>query len=282
MFGLLCTDDLNIVGHSMFMNYRMALYNYLGIKNFKEIRCVNDLEGITHLFIIDEHFRYNLEIWGNDEFIKEININSIKTIIFNSEKIYIDAFPWNAQIQERVKSIKNYIQFVCDIDEAKFFGSKVINKFFISRGVKFNIDSSVEKINKILFVGQIDGNQYSGRRELIQKIKLMGLPIDIYNSQRKMQYSEILNMYNKYKYILCPIGTGKWFSYRHYEVTHLGSIPIQQVTDDMIEWFSELQYSSIFFNNIKDIEKKIDNFTTTNKEIMLEDYFETIKLCEYL
>ena len=281
MFGLLCTDSLNIVGHSMFINYRLALYNLFNKENFKEVRLSSDLEKITHLFIVDEHFRYNLEIWGDEQFIKILNDKNIKVIIFNSEKIYIDAFPWNVKIQNMVRVIKNHVQFVCDIDEAKMFGTRVINKFFLSKSLIFNIPKE-EKEEKILFIGQIEGDQYRKRKELLESIKNIGLEIDIYNSQRKLQYIDILKLYNKYKYVLCPIGTGKWFSYRHYEVTRLGSIPIQQVTSDMIEWFYELQDTSIFFQDQKDIEDKINNFKIANKEISLEDYFKKIRLEEYL
>lgn len=281
MFGLLCTDSLNIVGHSMFINYRLALYNLFNKENFKEVRSSSDLEEITHLFIVDEHFRYNLEIWGDEQFIKILNDKNIKVIIFNSEKIYIDAFPWNIKIQNMVGVIKNHVQFVCDIDEAKMFGTRVINKFFLSKSLIFNIPKE-EKEEKILFIGQMEGPQYEKRRELLESIKNIGLEIDIYNSQRKLQYIDILKLYNKYKYVLCPIGTGKWFSYRHYEVTRLGSIPIQQVTSDMIEWFYELQDTSIFFQDVKVIKNKINNFNVIDKEITLEDYFKIIKLEEYL
>ena len=109
MFGLLCTDNLNIVGHSMFINYRLALYNLFNKENFKEVRLSSDLDGLTHLFIVDEHFRYNLDIWGNDQFIKILNDKNIKVIIFNSEKIYIEAFPWNIKTQEMVMSIKKLV-----------------------------------------------------------------------------------------------------------------------------------------------------------------------------
>jgi len=281
MFGLLCTDNLNIVGHSMFINYRLALYNLFNRKNFKDVSSENDLEGITHLFIIDEHFRYNLDVWGKENFIKVLNDRNIRVIIFNSEKIYIKAFPWNVEIQEKVKSIKNYIQFVCDIDEARLFGMKYINKFFISKSLVFDVPK-VEKINRILFIGQIEGEQYRDRRALLEDIKGVGLQVDISNSQRKLPYKRILELYNNYKYVLCPIGTGKWFSYRHYEVTRLGSIPIQQVTEDMVEWFNELQDTSIFFMNVNDIESKISNLKSCGKEIILEDYFNTLRLREYL
>lgn len=282
MYGIICTDNLDIVGHSMFINYRLALYNSFGIKNFKDIHNSADLEGCTHLFIIDEHFRYNLNIWGNENFIKVLNGKNIRVIIFNSEKIYIKAFPWNVEIQEKVKSINNHIQFVCDIDEAKIFGMKVINKFFISKSLVFDIPKIDKKLDRILFIGQIEGDQYRGRRKLLEDIKGIGIPIDINNSQRMLSYRRILELYNNYKYVLCPIGTGKWFSYRHYEVTHLGSIPIQQVTEDMVGWFNELQDTSIFFNKIEDIESKISNFKLSGKEIILEDYFNKIKLTEYL
>lgn len=282
MYGIICTDDLNIVGHSMFMNYRMALYNAFGIKNFKDVHYSTDLEGCTHLFIIDEHFRSNLDIWSKEDFIKVLNDKNIKVIIFNSEKIYIKAFPWNVEIQEKVKSIKSHVQFVCDIDEARLFGMKEINKFFISKSLIFDIPKIDKKLDRILFIGQIEGEQYRDRRKLLEDVKAMGMQVDINNSQRKLSYRRILELYNSYKYVLCPIGTGKWFSYRHYEVTRLGSIPIQQVTEDMIEWFDELQDTSIFFTNVKDIENKINNFKLSGKEIVLEDYFNTLKLTEYL
>ena len=282
MFGLLCTDNLELVGHSMFQNYRYALYNYFEGKMFKNIRNISDLDGITHLFIIDEHFRYNLSIWGNEAFINKLNKENIRVIIFNSEKIYISSFPWNVEIQRKVQSINNCHQFVCDIDEAKMFNEKIINKFFISKTTSFGLDIKKNKLERILFIGQVDGGQYRARREMLDRIKKLGLPLDVQNSKRNIPYLNILNLYNNYKYVLCPIGTGKWFSYRHYEVTHFGSIPIQQVTEDMIGWFSELQKTSIFFTNPEEIRENIGKFEITGKEIMLEDYFEKIRLNNYL
>jgi len=281
MFGLLCTDNLELVGHSMFTNYRYALYNYFKESMFKDVKNIVDLENITHLFIIDEHFRYNLAIWGNGEFINRLNERNIRVIIFNSEKIYNNNFPWNVQIQEKVQSIVNKHQFVCDIDEAKLFDKKVINKFFISKTMDFHIEKN-NKLEKILFIGQIDGEQYRVRRETLEAIRKIGFPLEIINSQRKVPYRGILNLYNNYRYVLCPIGTGKWISYRHYEVTHLGSIPIQQITDDMEDWFSELKSTSIFFKDVSEIRRKINEFRITGEEILLEDYFEGINLRSYL
>ena len=78
--GLICQDDINTVGHSLFNNFRKALINYFPF-NFKNILNSKDLEGVIILFSVDEHYIPHVPIWKNEEFVDCMpNINRIEAM----------------------------------------------------------------------------------------------------------------------------------------------------------------------------------------------------------
>jgi hypothetical protein len=88
---------------------------------------------------------------------------------------------------------------------------------------------------------------------------------------------------NKYRFILNPLGTGKFVNLRHFEAVRLGCIPLQQVVDDMVDWCQEIKKTSICFSDPMTIEDKIkEAHAFRPKEFFLEDYFADICLDNFM
>jgi len=280
MIGLLCVDDISIVGHSLFNNFRLALYNYFNTNNFKNINSKEDLDGITHLIIVDEHHIPCVEVWKQDPFINELNRLKIKTIVFNFEKIFSSSFPWNADHQRKLETIENLVQFVSDIDDAKMLNKTVINKQYLSRDTNFNVAPLLEKNNRILFIGQVN-NYYPTRQHVLNAAQNSGLPVDVIVTHRKLTYTQFLEKLNEYTFILNPLGTGTFLNIRFYEALKFGCTPIQQVTPDMHNWYTELN-QSLPFTDFNQITEQSLVKPPARNDYYLEDYFEFINLRSFL
>ena len=281
MIGIISRDEIEFVGHSLFQNFRLALKNYFNTE-FKNVNDINDLNDIDILYIIDEHFIPHVGIWKNDTFINEINQRNIKVVIFNFEKIHSAAFPWNIDHQRYVEKIKKLVQFVSDVNDAKIMGKKHINKQMLSKSTVLDIDPVQVKLDRILFLGQISPHVYVNRKEVLRKIIEKKLPIDIYDSDRKLTYKQYLTKLASYKYVLNPLGTGEFINLRFYETVRLGCIPIQQVTDEMLIRYSELKnHTSYNFKSVDDIPL-LERLQLLDNKYSLEDYFEEINLKTYL
>ena len=278
-FGIISRDEIELVSHGLFQNFRFALKNYLQV-DFKNINSVQDLDGIDTLFIVDEHFGPHVDIWKKNSFINELNNRNIRTIIFNFEKIYDALFPWNVDHQRNVDRIKNLVQFVSDINDAKILNRPVINKQLLSRDtILVHPDN---KINEILFIGQINPHVYVRRREVLNNLVGKNLPLKIINSDRKFTYNEYLKLLSSYKYILNPLGTGDFLNLRFYEALKLGCIPVQQVTDDMLTRYFELNNGHTVNFKHPDELTQLPTLEPKLFEYYLEDYFQEINLKSYL
>ena len=248
--------------------------------DFKNINSVQDLDGIDTLFIVDEHFGPHVDIWKKNSFINELNNRNTRTIIFNFEKIYDALFPWNVDHQRNVDRIKNLVQFVSDINDAKILNRPVINKQLLSRDTV--LVQPENKINEILFIGQINPHVYVRRREVLNNLIGKNLPLKIINSDRKFTYNEYLKLLSSYKYILNPLGTGDFLNLRFYEALKLGSIPVQQVTDDMLTRYYELNNGYTVNFKHPDELTALPTLEPKPFEYYLEDYFQEINLKSYL
>jgi len=274
--GLICQDDINTVGHSLFNNFRKALVNYFPF-NFKNVFNSNDLDGIDMLFIVDEHYIPHVPIWKNEEFISKLNNRNIRTIVFNFEKIFSSSFPWNIDHQKKLELIKNLFQLVSDVEDATILKKNIINKQFLSRDTILS-EVKTNKINRLLFLGQCN-NFYPTRQNLLNKLQSLNVPIDVKITDRKLSYSEFIDTLNSYKFCLNPLGTGKFLNLRFYESHHLNCTPVQQIVPDMKYWYPELENSIIFY----DAEELLNtNFSSTQNsskmDFFLEDYFKQINL----
>ncbi|CAB5226440.1 hypothetical protein UFOVP760_215 [uncultured Caudovirales phage] len=280
MYGLLCIDDLHIVGHSLFNNFRLALYNYFGKDIFKDVKSTDDLTGITHLFIVDEHHIPCVEIWKHDCFINTLNEQKIKAMVFNFEKIFSSSFPWNVDHQRKLETINNLTQFVSDIDDARTLNKNIINKQFLSRDTDLGVVPLENKNDRILFLGQVN-SYYPTRQQVLQDAQASGLPVDIIVTDRKLTYTEFLEKLNAYTFILNPLGTGAFLNIRFYEALKLGCTLIQQITPDMSNWYPELN-RALVFTEFNQINKNSLTLPKNTSDYYLEDYFSEIDLNQYL
>jgi len=276
MTGILCQDDINVVGHSLFKNYKLALSNYFQ-SVLQPINSIEDLNNLDLLIIVDEHYIPHKQVWQNDAFINAINKLNIKVLIFNFEKIFNSQFPWNISIQHYVEKINRRLQIVSDVKDAKILNTSIINKQFLSRDTILEepIDN---KIDEILFVGQIN-EYYPTRREILNGIQQINSKVRVIQSDRRYNYKEFLNLINQSKYILNPLGTGEFINLRFYEALNLGCTVIQQYTDEMEKWYPELnKYSVLKFKTVDDFKNLNFNTVTTYEQKFLEDYFMEINL----
>ena len=277
-FGIICNDDVNKVGHLLFNNFKLALINIFKCNLIDIVIPIQiPQHNIKTLIIVDEHYEPNVKVWRNDEFIKTLNDNKVKVIVFNFERIHNSSFPWNVEHQKMLERINNLTQFVSDIDDAKLMNKQVINKQHLSVHTNLNVIPLEKKENKVVFIGQVN-DYYPTRKRVIEQVKKI-LDMDVIVTDRKLMYKDFLETLNKYKYVFNPLGTGKFINLRFYEAITLGCIPIQEIRDDMVGWYPELMHSVNFTSVDKiDFDKTIVKYDNRYK---LEDYLKDIKIETY-
>ena len=267
MIGIISQDNINKVGHGLFLNFRMALKNYLK-QEFKNINNVQDLDAVDILIIVDEHYQPHVDVWKNDLFIDALNFKCIKTVVFNFERINSKSFPWNVDHQKKLETINNLIQFVSDVEDAALYKKPFVNKQYLSRDAAF-IAPVMKKKERILFMGQVN-NYYPTRGKIITDLIATGMPFDVIVTNRRYTYIDFLNKINEYKWILNPLGTGIFINLRFYEALKLGCIPVQQVTENMAGWYDELP-GSFKFTNVDQIAfNLLQKFEPVDLELALK------------
>lgn len=271
MYGVLTNIEYD--KHWIFKNYYYSLINVLGNENVKRVQSVHDLSEIDVLFIGDDHFIPNKEIWMTNEFIEKCNTLNIKVFIFNNEKIFKSAFPWNEDIQREVGRFSNLIQFVYDVDDSNILNTQV-NKTYMSKYFldKIEVNNSPKK-DKIVFFGATEGHSYESRRNFLNDIKKY-IDVDIIQSSGSVSMSDYMNTISSYKYVLSPLGNGNFVPMRYYESLFVNSIPLQQSTDNIINKFQNeiVNNRGIFFKDIDDLIEKIKTPLTLNNSYYMEDF----------
>jgi len=287
MFGLICKDEISLVSHCLFLNFRSALYNLLGKNKFKDISGPQDLDEVTHLFIVDEHFGPNVDIWKNINFINTVNEKKIKTFVFNFEPIYNSPYRNNAiNHQHFLEQINDLTQFLSDTDDFKNLNKgPFINRQYLSKDTYVTTKNRTqEKINdKVLFIGQAGGHAYARRQQTLNEVSNI-LNMEIIITDRKLTYDQFLDTLAKYKYVLNPLGIGNFLNLRYYEILKLDGIPIQQITPDMSSLISDInQGYSINFTNTEELRNKdIFNVVQNKAPLYLEDYLSNNNLINLL
>ena len=276
MIGIISQDDINIVGHSLFKNFRTALTNYLQV-SLLNVNSIAELSNISTLIIVDEHYIPHKQTWQNDFFINAINDKGIKVLIFNFEKIFNSQFPWNIEIQHSVNKISRKIQIVSDVNDAAILNTSVINKQLLSKDT-FLSEPNNNKSDDILFLGQIN-EYYPTRNAILNELQQVSNKVKIIKTDRKYSYDEFIDIINGAKFILNPLGTGEFINLRFYEAINLNCFVIQQYTDEMLEWYPELNQPNVLkFKTVEDFKELNLDGVSTCKEKYLEDYFEEINL----
>ena len=278
-FGIICFDTK--YDTSLFNNYRLALKNYFCDKSFQDIGSINDLDNIEYIFIVDEHM--TREIWMKKKFIDFVNVKKIKVVVFNFEKIFDSVHKLNIVFQEELEKFENLYQFPSDVDDAEILGKKFITKQLLSKDSQIKNFSNTKKNNNILFLGnskqrllnlKIRNPYYQNRYQTLKDFKKIYPNIKIIIN-KAFPYSIYLKKLASYKYILNPIGTGNFINIRFYEALELGSIPIQQITENMVLRYNELDFCLPF---IRVSDFNLNNFQFKKFNYYLEDYFKDINL----
>jgi len=275
MIGILSKDSINSVGHGLFQNFRLAIKNYFQ-QDLKEVNGSSDLTGIDMFIIVDEHYNPHTKVWKGDGFIQKLNTLNIKTLVFNFEKIFNSPWPWNIDHQKKLEQIKNLIQIVSDIDDARILNKPIINKQLLSRDTVL-IEPQLPKNNAAIFAGQCN-SYYPTRQKNIIEFKTTGYEFDINITSRKLTYTDFLQTLNMYKFVFNPLGTGKFINLRFYEALKLGCIPIQEITPDMKDKYPELDFCIPFYapKDVTVLQLQSQMFKPFN--YYLEDYFSDINL----
>jgi len=248
-------------------------------KLYEDIKLPYDLYTRSlYLKSIQKNLNHKFKTYSN--YTKEKKLEHLNNV-FNFEKIFNSQFPWNADIQRNVEKFNNRFQLVSDVKDAELLGSSIINKQLLSKSTTL-IEPSSSKKNEILFIGQIN-EFYPTRGQLLDELQKTRESVNVIRTDRKYSYNEFLNLLNGSKYILNPLGTGEFINLRFYEALNLGCIVVQQYTEDMLKWYSELNQPNVLkFKNTNDFTDIDFNSVAECDELFLEDYFEEIMLKDLL
>ena len=270
MYGIL--TNLEYEKHWIFKNYYYSLVNVYGKDNIKRVQSINDLDNIKVLFIGDEHFIPNKEIWMNETFINKCNNLDIFVYIFNNEKIFNSMFPWNEDIQKNVNKFNYFNQIVYDVDDSDLIGVD-INKTYMSKYFLSGVELPTEKKDKIVFIGNFNNHTYDKRKIFLNEIRGR-VDIDILQSDENLTMSQYLNKISTYKYVLSPLGNGNFVPMRYYESLFVNSIPLQQSTEKIKNKFKDeiINNRGIFFETIDELIEKMKNPPSININYFMEDF----------
>lgn len=267
--GIICDTSYN--KHIGFINYYHALTNCFG--TIKIVHNISDLSNIKYLFIGNEHYSNHKNIWCNDEFIERCNSLEIKTIIFSAEKIFNSYFDHNILIQKQLEKFKFLYQYPCDIED-----SKILNRPLLSSCLSkhYNhLSKSLSKQKDIIFIGNTECYSYVNRTNCLN-VLLKLLPIKIIS--KIDSWLDYFTTISKHQFILCPLGNAKCFNLRFYESLTANSIPVQQITEEMLSHYKiESKFDDcIFFIEPEECVDKIKNFMHNGSynNMWLEDHIK--------
>lgn len=253
------------------MSYYSAIRNLYGEP--KIIKGIEDLD-IDTLFIGDDHFQSHRDVWEKPGFIETCNEKNIKVIVFTSEKIFNSFFPWNEDIYKNLKRFNNLHHFVCDVDDAKELNAKM-NRVALSRDFYNENWRKRKKINRMVFIGRTDCmfNSYAERKEVIEKVKQNIRLITLEPTfERWEDYMEKLS---EFRYIFCPVGNGNIITTKFYEALMVGSIPVQQVRKNTLDYYPVERGldDCIYFQSPQEvkIKLKISGLKRSHNLIFMED-----------
>lgn len=286
MNGILWKSKTKETDMSFFNNYKYSLSNLLDSKLY-EVDGEDELSSINNLFIVDEHFLPNKEFITAPSTIKKINKHNVNVIIFNTEKIFNSYWPHNLKIQKKLSKLNSMLQILSDVNDIKKLGTPFKNKQYLSKEINFKNNLSIKK-NKILFYGQLDGGVYKNRRIVVNNFQEMfGDNLEVIKSTRNKSYSEYIDLLSSYKYILNPLGAGEFVNIRFFEALAVNSIPIQEITNVMRDYYPEevSNKNSLFFSNTTELQNfqlnDMKNYNFSNP-YYLEDYFFVNNLISFL
>lgn len=273
--GLIC--DMNFSRHPQFKSYFYAVEELLGrpvlITNKKQ------LTDIDLLIVGDDHYDRHKEIFQAPGFIGVCNGLDIPVIVLTTERILNSYFPWNKTNLKVLKGVQNLFHHTADCDDCEALGTTV-HRISISSVFKDKYRTDKKK-NGIVFIGSTQCKQgsYDARRKLLEDLIKAGVKIDILD-KGVPSWEDYIKTLAEYRFVLSPIGNGNFLTTRFYETLAVGSIPLQQVTDNMLTHYDiEGKFDDcIFFKTVDDLVAKLSLTTlqTSHNELWTEDNLKII------
>jgi len=270
--GIIC--DLEYSKCHNIRQFYFALTNLYGV--LRVVKSKEDLEGIDTLFIGDSHYPEHRTVFMQEGFIDTCNANKIKVVVFITERIFDSFFAHNPQRYADIKQFKYLVHFTVDVDDCEKLGTKLHRSLF-SRFYKDFIEVP-EKLNKVVFIGKVNGECYSERKHTLKEISKQ-IEIDIIPPKFE-SWRDYMNTLAKYRFVFSPIGNANAFNFRFYEALLVKAIPIHQVRINTLKYYDiEAGFGDcIYFETIKDLPFKIKNcnLAQSYSEFWFEDYLKTI------
>jgi hypothetical protein len=270
--GIVCDMD-----YSWCFNLRQYYHAVkLLYKDITIISHVSDLDGVSLLFIGDDHTVTHKKIITQPGFVEKCNANDIKVVVMTSERILDSFFPWNIDNYSFIKRFKNLYHYTGDVDDCIKLGTKLIRNSFSKYFKNYVADS--DKKDEIVFIGHANARCYQDRVVMLDELKKM-IPVT-FISPTMNSWDKYIKTLSQYRFVLSPIGNGNIFTFRFYEALLVHSIPIHQVRKNTLQYYDiESRFEDcIFFQKPGEVPEKLSNFKTkiASSEIWLEDVLEKL------
>jgi hypothetical protein len=259
-------SDLGHTESPAYTSYYYALNNLHD--NVKLVRGVVDLSDIDILVCGNDHHAGHLNIWSDDKFTEECNKRKIPFFVHTVERIRAPEFPWNIEIQNKLKRYEHLRQRCWDITDTKEEGTKLA-RVLLSKNFQ-TFDTPVEKIDELVFIGKLYPNRIRIIEELNKYTKVNVAP------RSALGYTDFLSNLARFKYVLSPISNGvNGIPGRFYEALVIGSIPVQEVYEDTLDHYTREANidGCVFFRNAEECVEKLKNnsLQPPTEKMFLED-----------
>jgi hypothetical protein len=259
-------SDLNHTESPAYASYYYAIKNLHS--NVSLVHKKEDLRDIDILICGNDHHAGHLQIWSDASFTDEVNKKKIPFFVHTVEHIRSPSYPWNVDIQSKLKRYTDLRQRCWDIGDTKEQGTKLA-RVLLSRNFQ-NFDAPAEKLDSIMFIGTLHSNRVKTIEELSKHIKVHVAP------RSALGYKDFLSNMARFKYVLSPISNGvNGIPGRFYEALTVRSIPVQEVYEDTLEHYSrEASISGcVFFRNVEECIYKLENnnLQPPTEKMFLED-----------
>lgn len=267
MIGAVCDISYGIKS-TVIPTYYHALKNLYG-----EVRLVSrpeDLDGLTSVFVGNDHFGPHRNIWCSDWFLNKCNTNNIQVILIGAEKICNSPYYKSAvEMHKQINRFNRIVHYVWDVEDSIVLNKKILG-YSLSRHYSGCVDTNTKKHDRCVFIGNWKAEEYKERREILSKVRSV-IPVDVIDNFQG-DWKEYLQVYANYRFVFSPLTWGNAINYRFYESIFCKSIPIQQVRSYSIldHYPEESKFKDcIFFENINELPQKISNISVDKCESMI-------------
>lgn len=249
--GIIC--DLNYDRSPWLQNY------YFAVKNlFNSVKLVNshqDIDDVDIIFIGNDHYHNHLNIWRNENFIRKCNERKIQVFVYTSEYIQCSRFPWNLEIQKDLEKFEFLRQRMIDVNDVIKYNKKLARCSYSKHFA--NITKAPEKINRCIFAGVMYPHRLEAINKIGESMEIDVLPNGIYG------WRDYIYILSQYRFVLSPYSNdSNTFHLKFYEALLVDSIPIHQIYDNTLEYYSKeaLYPDVIYFQDPSEVANKINNF----------------------